>query len=177
MLLCSVLCCSQSCNRVYVFLLLKRLRPECAPAVCWLQMLSFVISTVFLLAQCPSLFESGWTWLRLWAALRWKTFAPASVYAGFRIKKKKKTSGGKRGVICKDESKSSGPAEAVVPVEAAYPAFIRYVGTALGHGGETCKRTCNEAGNWCGLHPACSSKTSSGAVCGCDNMSVPDPVL
>lgn len=41
------------------------------------------------------------------------------------------------GVICKDDIKSSGHAEAVIPVEAVYPAFIGHVGT-VGHGGETC---------------------------------------
>lgn len=53
-------------------------------------------------------------------------------------KKKKKTSGGICGVICQDEIKSSGCAEAVVPVETDYPAFIAHVGSA-GRRGETCK--------------------------------------
>lgn len=172
-----VLCYSQSCNRLYMFLQPPAQALKARTCSCCLLAADVVISTVFLLAQCSPLFESGWTWPRLWVAPRRKTFAPASVCAGFR--KKKKKSGGKCGVICEDEIKLSGHVEAVVPVKAAYRAFIRHVGT-VGHGGETCKRICNEAGDWCGLHSACCSKTSSGAVCACfltDNTSVPDPML
>lgn len=53
-------------------------------------------------------------------------------------KKKKNPSGGICGVICQDEIKSSGRAEAVVPVETDYPAFIAHVGS-VGRRGETCK--------------------------------------
>lgn len=55
-----------------------------------------------------------------------------------RIEKEKHPSGGKCGVICQDEIKSSERAEAVVPVETDYPAFIGHVGS-VGHRGETCK--------------------------------------
>lgn len=102
-------------------------------------MLSFVISTVFLLAPCPSPFEGGWTWPHVWAAPRRKTFAPASVCAGFPEEKKKKKKPIRIcGVICQDEIKSSGRAEAVVPVETDYSGFIAHVGS-VGHRGETCK--------------------------------------
>lgn len=138
-------------------LLHERSRPERAPAVCWLQMLSFVISTVFSLAQCPSLFKSGWTWLRLCAALRRKTFAPASVCAGFRGEKNHQEANVKS--FAKVRSVLSGHAEAVVPVEAAYLPLLdmweqRWV---------TQVRPAN-AEDWFGLHPVKHHLEPSAAV-------------
>lgn len=69
------------------------------------------------------------------------------------------------GVIWKDEIKLSGRVEAIIPVERNYTALIRHVRSVgpwrWDPEGHWCICVWNEAGDWCGLHPACWSKTSS----------------
>lgn len=95
------------------------------PAVCWLQMLSCVISTAGLLAHALRLSHSSYTR----HSCRQKTSAPASVSAKCKQEKKYMCVSSRalwdvNGVICTDEIKLS---EGIIPAEMKYTALISHV--------------------------------------------------
>lgn len=108
--------------------------------------------------------EGGWTWPHVWAAPRRKTVAPASVCAGFPGKKKKKKNKQYVESFAKMRSSRQGmlkPSylwrQIILPLLHTWDQWVAEVRPANESG--------NEAGDWCGLHPSCSSTTSSGGFC------------
>lgn len=97
------------------------------PAVCWLQMLSCVISKAGLLAHALRLSHSSYTR----HSCRQKTSAPASVSAKRKQEKKRicvcvsrRALWDVNRVICTDEIKLS---EGIIPAEMKYTALISHV--------------------------------------------------